>query len=378
MKPFVFSADSHVGEPRDLFSHGLPDRLRDYALATLKTDTELQVKLGDRLLTRHKLNDGVHGTKRYGASDLALRKADMEADGVDAEILFPQLGLMIYQIDHSEAELRSTQLYNDWIIDHVADERRRWVPAAVLPVRDLNDTAREFRRVVDLGYRAVMLPMATPPGVPTYNLPDWEPILALAHDTKVPLVFHCGTGLADPVVLRGPGGAIFNYSHLINGSMDVITLLVGGGGLERHPDAHVVTIEAGASWLPALAERMDEVYHAHQHYVRPKLTRLPSQIVSDQVHCAFQTDRAGIIARHELGHQTLLWATDYPHLEGTFPRSREVALEIFDGIDISEEEKRDILGRTAARLFRLEGWEELDVAPKLARVSFLPNPRAPK
>jgi len=39
---------------------------------------------------------GVHGTKRYGASDLELRKRDMLADGIDAEILFPQLGLMIY------------------------------------------------------------------------------------------------------------------------------------------------------------------------------------------------------------------------------------------------------------------------------------------
>ena len=108
MKPFVFSADSHIGEPRGLFSNGLPDRLGDHALVTLKTDDELQVKIGDRLLTRHSLNDGVHGTKRYGGTDLALRKSDMEADGIDAEILFPQLGLMIYQIEHPEAEARST------------------------------------------------------------------------------------------------------------------------------------------------------------------------------------------------------------------------------------------------------------------------------
>jgi predicted TIM-barrel fold metal-dependent hydrolase len=193
-------------------------------------------------------------------------------------------------------------------------------------------------------------------------LPDWDPILALAHDAKVPIVFHCGTGLLDPVVLRGPGGAIFNYTHLINSAMDVITLLVGGGGLDRFPDAHVVTIEAGTSWLPAVAERMDEVYHAHQHYVRPKLSALPSEIVARQVHCSFQFDRAGIIARHELGHQTLLWATDYPHLEGTFPRSQDVAERIFEGIDISEDEKLDILGRTAARLFRLEGYEALGAA----------------
>jgi len=156
------------------------------------------------------------------------------------------------------------------------------------------------------------------------------------------------------VVLRGPGGAVYNYTHLINSAMDAITLLVGSGALDRHPGAHVVTVEAGASWLPALAERMDEVYTAHQHYVRPKLTRRPSEIVAQQVHCSFQFDRAGIIARKVLGHETLLWGADYPHLEGTFPNSKAVLAGLFEGIEISEQEKADIIGGTAARLFRLE------------------------
>lgn len=369
MKPFVFSADSHIGEPRDLFEKGLPANLQDYAIRTMKTDTELQVKLGDRLLTRHKLNDGVHNTKRYGGSDLTLRKADMAADGVDAEILFPQLGLMLFQIDHPEAEAISVRLYNDWVMEHVGRDLDRWVPTAVLPVRDLAETEREFRRAADKGFRAVMLPITLQPGIPTYNLPDWDPILAIAHETEIPLVFHCGTGQPDPVVLRGPGGAVFNYTHLINAAMDVITMLVGGGGLDRFPKAHAVTIEAGASWLPALAERMDEVYHAHSHYVRPKLSMLPSQIISRQVHCAFQFDKAGIIARNQLGHQTLIWGADYPHLEGTFPNSREVIERIFEGIDITEDEKADILGRTAARLFKLKGYEKLgEPAPIKAAV----------
>jgi predicted TIM-barrel fold metal-dependent hydrolase len=354
MKPFVFSADSHIGEPRNLFTEGLPEALQGYALATAKTDTELQVRLGERIITRHKLNDGVHGTKRYGGTDLALRKQDMAADGIDAEILFPQLGLMIYQIENPEAEALSSRLYNDWTMSHVSGDLDRWVPAAVLPVRDLKHTVKEFERVVGLGYHAAMLPMTSPDGVLTYNHEEWDPVFAVAQAADVPLVLHCGTGLADPVVRRGAGGAIFNYTHLMCSAMDAITSMVGGGVLDRYPEVHVVTVESGASWLPALAERMDEVYHAHQHYVRPKLAALPSEIVARQIHCSFQFDRAGIIARKVLGHQTLIWGADYPHLEGTFPKSKEVLGSLFDGIDISEAEKADIIGGTAARLFKFD------------------------
>jgi predicted TIM-barrel fold metal-dependent hydrolase len=350
---FVFSADSHLGEPRGLFSDALPLPLKEFGLVTAKTEDELQVRLGERVLVRHKLNDGNHGAKRHGSSDLTLRKEDMAADGIDAEILFPQLGLMVYHIAEPEAERLSCRAYNDWARDHVSNDLDRWVPTALLPVRDLKNTLGEFEHALTLGYTAVMLPAYTREGIPTYNLPDWDPIFALAAESATPIVFHCGTGRLDPVVMRGPGGAIYNYTHLINDSMNVITLLVGGGVLDRTPGAHIVSIEAGASWLPALAERMDEVYRAHQFYVRPKLSALPSEIVARQVHCSFQFDKAGIVARKALGHQTLLWGADYPHMEGTFPNSKTVLDHLFDGIEIGEAEKADIIGGTAARLFKL-------------------------
>jgi predicted TIM-barrel fold metal-dependent hydrolase len=61
------------------------------------------------------------------------------------------------------------------------------------------------------------------------------------------------------------------------------------------------------------------------------------------------------MARHITGHEALMWASDYPHAEGTFPHSREVISGLFEGIEIPEQEKLDILGGNAARLFRLPG-----------------------
>jgi predicted TIM-barrel fold metal-dependent hydrolase len=121
--------------------------------------------------------------------------------------------------------------------------------------------------------------------------------------------------------------------------------------LDRNPGAQVAVIESGASWLAALAERMDEVYEAHSVFVRPKLSITPREIIQRQVKASFQYDRACIMSRSVTGHQALMWGSDYPHAEGTFPRSKEVVAHLFDGIDISERERADIIGGNAARLF---------------------------
>jgi predicted TIM-barrel fold metal-dependent hydrolase len=60
------------------------------------------------------------------------------------------------------------------------------------------------------------------------------------------------------------------------------------------------------------------------------------------------------LSRDITGVQALLWASDYPHMEGTFPHSQKVIKHIFDGVDISDEDKAAILGLNAAKLFRLK------------------------
>ena len=98
---------------------------------------------------------------------------------------------------------------------------------------------------------------------------------------------------------------------------------------------------------------MDEVNAAHHMFVQPKLSIKPSEIIQRQVHASFQYDRACIMTRSITGTQAIMWGSDYPHHEGTFPHSREVVSKLFDGIEISEAEKADILGGNGVRLFRL-------------------------
>ena len=349
MSNFVFSMDSHVVEPKTLWQDNLPSRFKDRALRSERQDKYIVMIADNKPLHRMQLGDGNSDNPRIGGTEPELRIKDMAKDGIDAELMFPNLGTMIYAIEDGELALACCRVYNDWAIKQFGAYRDTFVPAATLPMRDVAETLDEFRRVVELGYRSVMLP-TVPPGGVRYNDPALDPIWALAEERRIPISFHIATGHS-PVFERGPGGAVINYTKLSFLTQDLVSYFVCGGALDRHPGMKISVIEAGASWIAALGERMDESYDAHQYYVKPKLSRKPSEILHSQVAATFQYDRACLRTIDITGHKCLVWASDYPHMEGTFPHSQAVIDKLFDGVDLSDEVKADILGGNAAELY---------------------------
>lgn len=111
-------------------------------------------------------------------------------------------------------------------------------------------------------------------------------------------------------------------------AIDATLLLTAGGVLNRTPKGKMLFAECGASWLQAAAERIEEVYHGHAPFVSLKLSSLPSQIVKDQVYSAFQNDVSALEIRKDFLN-TIVFASDYPHSEGTFPFTQQVLKEGF-------------------------------------------------
>ncbi len=362
---FVFSADGHIVEPANLFSDGLPPSLRQYGLHAEMRDGFLLMMAGDKITSKMALNKpkpkiGPDGESfgrgdRRGGREIPGRLLDMEQEGIDAEIIFPSLGLTAFLIENPEAELATARVYNDWLHGLLSHHPEQFVRCGIVPVRDFTNTVAEIKRLAQLGFTAAMLPSLIEPtsGLPFYNSDAWDPVFAAGQEHGIVFVMHTGTGREDVRSQKGPGGAIINYTIQACDGMHTIMHLVGGGVLDRFPGAKVCCIEGGASWLAALAERMDEVYEAHELFVKPKLSLTPREIIARQVACSFQYDRACIMARSVTGTQALMWGSDYPHHEGTFPRSRQVLAHLFDGIEISEQDKADIVGGNAARLFRI-------------------------
>jgi predicted TIM-barrel fold metal-dependent hydrolase len=379
-RPFVFSCDAHIAEPADLFVGKMPAEMSDYVIQSEVGDGVRITKIGEQVVLKMQTNFATHrtgvddakfaeqaadrsctdsgdnfvsdcavDTTRRGARDLQLRLADMDRDGVDAELVFPSLGLMLPRIEDEAAQRKACEIYNDWAWDYCEPVRDRLIPAAMIPSTNFDDALAECKRTAAKGYAAFCIWE----GLNNYNQPEWDPIFAFAAEQEIPIVFHTGVGAINIRALSNPGGALFNYTRQMNDAVDIITQLVGGGVLDRNPNAHILFAEHSAGWLWGLAERMDEVYQGHAPAIKPKLSRRPSQIVRDQVHCALQNDTGSVATRRGIGIDALLFATDYPHSEGTFPFSKDVVDRMMaEHPDATMDEFVAILGGNAAKLFK--------------------------
>jgi len=374
MKPFIFSADAHLAEPPDLYRENMPTHLKDWAIHTEVEGDSIVIMMGEKKLLKvyrnfhdHKTGElGCEDVRRLGGRNLDMRLKDMERDGVDAELCYPGVGLTAGLITDAEALKHTCRIYNDWAWNYLDGLHEKLIAAAMIPHIDIDDAVTECERVIAMGYRTIMLPSVLPPESPQYNDPVWDRVFALCAKHELPICIHTSSGFKNIRPMRGPGAAVYNYTTLMCDAINVITLLTTGGVLDRNPGAKILLSEYGAGWLLALGERMDEGYFGHAPMVQPKLNRLPSQIVREQVVLCMQNDVGSLKTLREQGVETVVFATDYPHSEGTFPYSMELVGRMFDDVpELTQEERDAVLGLTACKLFKVD--------PDKARAARLPQ-----
>jgi predicted TIM-barrel fold metal-dependent hydrolase len=78
----------------------------------------------------------------------------------------------------------------------------------------------------------------------------------------------------------------------------------------------------------------------------------PSDFFHRNVSLSFQEDAIGIRLRDVIGVDNMMWGSDYPHSESTFPQSRKILAEIL--ADVPSEERTKIVGATTARLYKFD------------------------
>jgi predicted TIM-barrel fold metal-dependent hydrolase len=274
-----------------------------------------------------------------GAFDVKLRLKDLDEEGVWGEIVYPSIGLWNGLIKDPVLYRDGVRVVNDFLKETYLDVTPRSIPAAEISVRSVDDAVAEATRVAEMGFKAINLPTTLDEdGMHNWNYDVWEPLWATAEDAGLVLAIHIGSEAKDPGgsgtrVFHGPGGAVLNYVETTFGAQRAATMLVTSGALDRHPDLKVLISEGGATWVPFIADRMDEGYRQHGVYVRPKLSRPPSQIIYEQVYASFQHDKSAVLAYTALGYHNVMWGSDYPHLEGTFGHTQKILHELFDDVD---------------------------------------------
>lgn len=352
-KRSLISADNHVFEPVTLWQERLAGGFRERGPRVEQHGEWIVMAIEgmpDRKLTRVNGSGGSADThERAGGFDLDQRLRDMALDGVVAEVIYPTFGLFIDMIPAADLQMACAQVYNDWLAESFLARPDVFIPAAVVPVRDVASAVAELGRVAALGFKAAMIPTSPPEGA-RYNRVEYDDLWRVASDAGMPLSLHTGTG-ALPQHERGPGGAVINYAKVGLLSAETLCYFSASGALERFPGLRLVFVETGAGWFAYCCERMDEAFEEHAQWVNPKLAAPPSHYAKTQCHVTLGADRAPLLTREITGVEPLLWASDYPHPEGTFPHSQEVVERIF--ADVPEPEMQAIVGGNAARLYQV-------------------------
>ena len=367
----VISADNHAIEPVDLWTSRAESKFKDRVphlerleegdwwfcdgLQLLGIGAAIQP--GVRFEEPEKLNRNARIEEiPLGAHIPEEHIKDMDIDGIDVSIVYPSVGLSLYSVPDSELLTSIFRTYNDWVGEFCSAAPKRLKGIAMLNVDDVGAGVRELERCAKLGFVGAMTTIYPPEGR-SYDKPEYEPLWAAAQDLGMPIGLHIGTNRP------GPGqefqdsdtatpAFISNLDYWVRMSLAHI---IFSGVFERYPKLQVVSVEQDLAWVPYFLDRIDYTYTQKSQEIargyRFKEGALPSDFFHDNVSLGFQEDAMGIRDRHAIGVDNLQWGADYPHQEGTFPRSRQFLEEIL--VDCTEEERAKIAGGNAARVYGL-------------------------
>jgi len=142
--------------------------------------------------------------------------------------------------------------------------------------------------------------------------------------------------------------------------------MIFSGVFERYPHLTVAIVEFELSWAPYVLTNMEYAYRERHEeaFYRFANDMTPSDFYYRNIALSFQEDDIGIRLRDVIGVDNMMWGSDYPHSESTFPRSREVLDRILQGVPQNERAK--VVGLNAARLYNFD----LDVITAGAEGSF--------
>lgn len=274
----------------------------------------------------------------------------MDRGRMEKAVLYPTLGLSVSFLRDRRWAVALCRAYNTFMYEEFTRKSSRLRAVALLAVQDPGAAAAELRRAVrNLDCVGAMLAADGP-----HLLGDecFTPIYEEAQRLDTMLGIH-----ASGSHLGGSGVELFptfvqahTCSHAF-GQMRQLTSMVLEGIPERFPDLRIAFLEAGCSWVPYWNERMDHEYSKRSSEA-PVLKRKPSEYVrSGKIYFSCEADESLLPnAMKQIGDDQIVYASDFPHWDGSYPHSIG---EIRERPDLSEMQKRKVLGDNARNLYKL-------------------------
>lgn len=318
-----------------------------------------------------------------GHDDPHARLRDMDADGITAEVVFaggqnsevlPFIGFGAdVGSETVAAELRivGEQIWNRWLADFISVEPDRLIGVMQVPIWDVDAAVRELEAGATAGLKIVNFP-APRAAFAAYNDEVYEPFWSACEDLELSLATHTGGG-ETPLGVFGPGGNAIHGMEAIWLCRRGIWEMIFGGVFERHPRLRLILTEQRMSWVRHTLKDMDYIHRSRM----PELPRRPSEYWADHCYIAGSYMAPWEVAlRDEVGLDNLLWGTDYPHQEGTWPYTKLALRNTFH--DVPEAQARKILGENALRAYQLDGAPLREIARRIGpSIADLGRPLSP-
>jgi predicted TIM-barrel fold metal-dependent hydrolase len=356
----LISADTHAGGSHAQYREYLDPQWRDDFDAWRSRYRNPFRDLGD--------------ARRLRNWDDEMRNSQQDSDGVVGEVVFPNTvppffpSFVLFarppEPDEYARRRAGIQAHNRWLEDFCGRFPQRRAGIGQIFLNDIDDAIEDVTWIAEHNLRGGVLLPTIPPDVDwikPLNHPDYDRLWAVCEDLQVPVNVHGGTGA--PAYLPHPSSALIMLSEVSWYSRRPLLFLMLSGVFERFPRLKLVLTEQGCAWLPPLLAQLDDILAGIRDNgaigelrFKPEhiLPKSATEYFRQNVWLGISFPRTGDVqaARDTLGIDKVMWGSDYPHDEGTYPYTTLSLRQIFH--DWPEADLRKVLAGNAAAIYRFD------------------------
>ncbi len=353
----LISVDDHIAEPADMFEAHVPLAFREYAPRVIVEESGKEQWYYGKLRGRNLGLNAVAGkprdmynidASRYdemrpGCFNVDERIRDMNAGGLLAGLNFPNWtgfsGQVLNQGPDPDINLVMIKAYNDWHVDEWCGAYPgRFIPCGILPLFDVEEAAKEIKRLADKGCHAVTFsenPEALQ--MPSIHTDYWYPLFAAACDNKTVLCTHVGSSSRTPMFsLDAPPSVMMTGSSI--SSMYTLVELIWAEFWQDFPDLKFSLTEGDVGWIPYFLWRSEHVLNRHSGWTEPKFPPGydgPTDVFRRHIYTCFISDKVGVKNLDWFNDDMLCWESDFPHSDSNWPFAPEDIVENMGHLDDS-------------------------------------------
>lgn len=364
----VISADSHIVEPPNCYVDFIDPKFRETAPHVEKNKYGVDAFIVEGMAASLPLGllagAGVPAAqlgeqRKANFDELAraswdpkARLAIQDEEDVCGEMIYASVGMVL--CGHEDFAYKSAcfNAYNRWLQTFCGEAPNRLFGLAQTAVTSVDEAIEDFRRAKEMGMYGMM--MTGNPQHEDYDHADYDALWQCAVDLDLPVCFHILTMKGHDVASAfkpARGHSANGFMNIIRGVQDIMGLFIFGGVFERHPKLKMVVAEGDAGWVPHYMYRADHGADRLGSGLEGVISKPPSHYVRENIWFTFQDDETAYESPKMVDNNKLIWASDYPHTDSTYPRSQQILSRQM--AHLTEAQKNAVVHDNVKALFNL-------------------------